>query len=129
MELRLRSSSWMRRNRLAYVVFTGHPFVEAVELIKEAEGVPVLAHPGLIRNDRLVVDLLNAAPVGLEVYYYYFGSNRRHLIIHYEKMARERGLVATGGSDYHGSYTPDVKLGSTMVPEQALNSLLRKRGC
>lgn len=119
----------LSQNGLAYVVFTGHPFLEAVELIREADGIPVLAHPGLIRDDRLVVNLLNAAPVGLEVYYHYFGTNRRDLVIHYEKMARERGLITTGGSDYHGSYTPDVKLGSTIVPEHALNSLLRKRGC
>jgi len=116
---------YLSQNGLAYVVFTGNPFAEAVELIREANGVPVLAHPGLIRDDKTVIDLLNAAPVGLEVYYYYFGTNRNHLIIHYERMAAERGLVVTGGSDYHGSYTPDVKLGSTMVPDEVLDSLLR----
>ncbi|MGE5543981.1 MAG: PHP domain-containing protein [Bacillota bacterium] len=120
---------YLSQNGLAYVIFTGNPLAEAVELIKEANGVPVLAHPGLIHDDKMVIDILNAAPVGLEVYYYYFGNNRRHLIIHYERMAMERGLVVTGGSDYHGFYTPDVKLGRTMVPEEALNSLLREKGC
>jgi predicted metal-dependent phosphoesterase TrpH len=120
---------YLSQNGLAYVIFTYNPFVEAVELIREAHGVPILAHPGLINDDKMVIDLLNAAPVGLEVYYYYFGANRQRLILHYERMAMERGLVVTGGSDYHGYYTPDVKLGSTMVPDEALDTLLRKKGC
>lgn len=119
---------YLSQNGLAYVIFSHNPFVEAVELIREANGVPVLAHPGLINDDNMVIDLLNTASVGLEVYYYYFGTNRERLIIHYERMALERGLVATGGSDYHGRYSPDVKLGSTMVPEETLNALLREKG-
>lgn len=119
---------YLTQNGLAYVVFRRHPFVEAVELIREANGVPVLAHPGLIHDDRMVLDLLNEAPVGLEVYYFYFGTNRQQLIIHYERMAMERGLVATGGSDYHGRYTPDVKLGSSMVPEETIDSLYQQKG-
>ncbi|NLW44161.1 MAG: PHP domain-containing protein [Syntrophomonadaceae bacterium] len=118
---------YLSQNGLAYVIFTGNPFAEAVELIRKANGVPVLAHPGLIHDDKMVVDLLNTARIGLEVYYHYFGTNRRQLVIHYERMASEKGLVTTGGSDYHGAYTPDIKLGSTMVPSETLDSLLREK--
>lgn len=114
---------YLAQDGLAYVAFRANPFVEAVELIRQCHGIPILAHPGLIRDDKMVLDLLDAAPVGLEVYYHYFGTNRQQLIIHYEKMARERGLITTGGSDYHGRYTPDVKLGGIMVPEETLDNL------
>ncbi len=120
---------YLSQNGLAYVIFTGNPLGEAVELIRKANGVPVLAHPGLIRDDRMVVDILNTARIGLEVYYHYFGTNRQELVIHYKRMASEKGLVATGGSDYHGYYTPDVKLGSTMVPPETLDLLLREKTC
>ena len=119
---------YLSQNGLAYVIFTGNPFAEAVELIRKANGVPVWP-TGLIHDDKMVVDPLNTARIGLEVYYYYFGTNRRQLVIHYERMASEIGLVATGGSDYHGLYTPEVRLGSTMVPPGTLDSLLREKGC
>lgn len=112
---------------LAYVDFNFNPFEEAVQSICESGGVPILAHPGLIRDDKMVLDLLDAAPVGLEVYYFYFGPNRQELIAHYEQMGIERGLVLTGGSDYHGHYSPDVKLGKVFIPSKIVGELERHR--
>jgi len=77
---------------------------EALRLIAQAGGVCSLAHPGTISTDPDVVHPLIAAfkamgMVGLEVYHH------RHYpdaIAFFQDCARRYGLVATGGSDYHG---------------------------
>ncbi|MGE5403729.1 MAG: PHP domain-containing protein [Candidatus Saccharibacteria bacterium] len=112
----------------AYVNFDTNPFFEAVSLIKEAGGIPVLAHPGLLWDDQLVLELLSQNNVGLEVYYYYFGPKRDDMINKYKQIAREKGIIATGGSDYHGAYSPDIKLGKAEVPNgiiEEMNGYLR----
>lgn len=112
---------------LAYVAFDKNPFFEAVELIREANGVPVLAHPGLIGDDNLVEELLAGMQVGIEVYYHYFGNKRETLVNRYAALAEQKGLIRTGGSDYHGRYSPDVKLGRVSVPEMLLEDLVEQK--
>jgi predicted metal-dependent phosphoesterase TrpH len=77
---------------------------EAMQLIAQAGGVCSLAHPGTLSTDPEVVHPLLAAfkamgLVGLEVYHH------RHYpdaIEFFQNCATRYGLVATGGSDYHG---------------------------
>lgn len=114
--------NYLSHKGLAYVDFTNNPYYEAVEMILECGGIPVLAHPGLIRDDNLVQDLMRHPRLGMEVYYYYL-NGRQQLVAKYEKYARENGLIMTGGSDYHGRFSPDVKLGELMVPENVVSSL------
>lgn len=115
---------YLAQNGLAHVLFDTNPFFEAVSLIREFEGIPVLAHPGLIGDDKLVAELIATKEVGLEVYYYYFGPYRERWIANYERMALEKGLFVTGGSDYHGRFSPDVKLGKVLMPEDVRERLL-----
>lgn len=113
---------YLTRNTDTYVEFTMHPLGEAVELIRECGGIPVLAHPGIIRDEQLVKDILRRfALPGIEVYYYYFGE-RQKLIQHYQQLAREWKLLATGGSDYHGRFAP-VPLGELEIPESIVEQL------
>lgn len=107
----------------AYVNFKINPFFEAVDLIKEAGGIPVIAHPGLLWDDILVMDLLVSNNVGIEVYYYYFGPKRNEIVNKYKAVAEEKGLIATGGSDYHGIYSPDIKLGKAEVPNSVIDNM------
>ncbi|NPV27680.1 MAG: PHP domain-containing protein [Firmicutes bacterium] len=113
---------YLTRNGLAYVEFTQHSFGEAVELILQCDGIPVLAHPGLIRDDQIVLELLKYPVEGIEVYYYYFGNKRDEWIRRYEQLAQERKLLMTGGSDYHGQFAP-VKLGEMHIPERVVTTL------
>lgn len=73
---------------------------EAIQVIKAAGGVPVLAHPGLLGNDRVVEQVLALGVEGVEVYYPDHSENQ---VQKYLDMARRRGLLVTGGSDYHGN--------------------------
>jgi len=106
---------------VAYLPFLEHPFEEAVDLIYACGGIPVLAHPGLLRDDGLVLELLAYRPIGLEVYYGYW-EQREALISKYERIAREKALLATGGSDFHSLFGP-VKLGGVEVDHECVPRL------
>ncbi len=71
---------------------------EAVKLIRGAGGVPVLAHPKLVKDDAIVVRMLELDFGGLEVYY---PKHDAEDTARYKAMAEERGLRLTGGSDFH----------------------------
>lgn len=113
--------SFFQPGGVAYLPFLKHPYEEAVDFINSCQGLPVLAHPGLIRKQELVPELLAVRKTGLEVYYGYW-ENRQALIEHYEKLARENDLPVTGGSDYHGPFS-QVRIGDLPIPEIVIHIL------
>ncbi len=74
------------------------PF-EALTWIREAGGAGVIAHPGLYGRDALVEQLLAAGADGIEVFHSDHGPEEER---RYGELARGYGVIATGGSDYHG---------------------------
>ncbi len=88
---------YLGRNAPAYVERFKITPEDAVALILKAGGVPVLAHPRQVPH--YVEPLAKAGLLGLEVYYAMYPAELRakHL-----QMARQFGLIATGGSDFHG---------------------------
>ena len=96
-----------------YVPKAGLIFEEAAALIRESGGIPVLAHPISLyvawgRLPDLVKMLKNMGLMGLEAWHptAKSGSCRR-----LEALARSIGLYVTEGSDFHGSASPDRRLG------------------
>ena len=88
------------RGAPAYVPRSGLGPVGAIEAIRAAGGVPALAHfrEAVTRRD-LVQELVDAGLAGLEVYYRSFDRPTTEAMA---VAATELGLLATGGSDYHG---------------------------
>jgi predicted metal-dependent phosphoesterase TrpH len=88
---------------------------QAVKIIRDAGGIPVLAHPAHlnIENEQeleaLLQKLKKIGLAGIEVYY--SGHSARQ-IRQYTALARKYGLLMTGGTDFHGSITPKIKMGS-----------------
>jgi predicted metal-dependent phosphoesterase TrpH len=84
----------------AYVPRSGLGPVGAIEAIRAAGGLPSLAHfrEGVARRD-LVQELVDAGLAGLEVYYHSFDRPTTEAMA---QLAASMGLLATGGSDYHG---------------------------
>lgn len=99
---------------------------EAVSMIRAAGGVPVLAHPGLNKSLRMLKDLIEAGLAGLEAYH---PVHSREQASYYHRLALEHGLVATGGSDYHGpGHKAGCRLGMETVSYGVVEELkLRKR--
>jgi predicted metal-dependent phosphoesterase TrpH len=88
---------------------------QAIQIIRAAGGVPVLAHPALlnIENDQkldaLLQNLIKIGLAGLEVYY---PGHSPQQIRQYTQLARKFGLLMTGGTDFHGTITPQIKMGT-----------------
>ena len=96
---------------------------EAVRLIRKAGGVPVFAHPGLAGRDELIPGLIEAGMMGIECYYPEHSAAQR---AGYIQICKERDLVATGGSDFHGPKVRAANLGSPAVPLSAWEELKAK---
>lgn len=73
---------------------------DAVDWIREAGGVPVLAHPGLYEDGALVERLIAYGIKGIEARH---PDHSPETETHYEAVARRHGLIVTAGSDFHGS--------------------------
>ncbi|HUV04230.1 MAG TPA: PHP domain-containing protein [Armatimonadota bacterium] len=88
------------------------PF-EAMEIIHDAGGVAVLAHPGLNSHDELIPKLVDAGLQGIEVYHC---DHSPAQAAHYMEIARRYDLIPTGGSDSHGpNNIKTVAIGSVRV--------------
>ena len=110
---------YLARGRPGYVQRPRLTPEEAIELILSSGGVPVLAHPLGMLN--YVPGLMRAGLLGLEAYYSGYSDEDSHLIA---AEARRHGLIATGGSDYHGPLvTPGIELGQVPVPPSVVREL------
>jgi predicted metal-dependent phosphoesterase TrpH len=71
---------------------------DAVALIARAGGVAVLAHPGRLRDEDIIDELVAAGLAGLEVFY---ATHEPGQVAHYRNIAARHGLVMTAGADFH----------------------------
>jgi predicted metal-dependent phosphoesterase TrpH len=106
---------------------------DVARLATASGGVAVLAHPLSLGVDpsaleRLVRELAAAGFGGLEATYGRYTPGERRAL---RSLAARTGLVATGGSDYHGSFKPDLAVGTGLgdldVPDAALEELAARR--
>ncbi|MCX4339535.1 MAG: PHP domain-containing protein [Lachnospiraceae bacterium] len=103
--------------------------VQAVELILDAGGIPILAHPPLYHmgNDRLnglTGSLKAAGLMGIEAFYStYTNQDIRDM----QRLAIQYDLLLSGGSDFHGQNKPGLDLGcgygKLFVPEEVLTKM------
>ena len=94
-----------------YVYRREPQFAEGVERIRRAGGIASLAHPVRVRGDvpRLMPELCEAGMNAIEAYH---SDHSPHDTALYLDLAKNYGLLVTGGSDFHGSVKPGVKLGT-----------------
>ena len=121
-------------NKPAYVDKYRLDCQEAIEMIKEAGGAPVLAHPFLLRipdNSRLeslVATLKEMGLQGIEVYYPEHSSED---VEFYSRLALSHDLAITGGTDFHGAIKPDIQLGygkgDFYIPYSVYDLLLKRQ--
>lgn len=95
---------------------------DAIRTIREAGGIPVLAHPIYLKDDTLIEQFVKDGLVGLEVYH---SSHTPEQIQRYEALADRLGLLRTGGTDYHGSAKEGVAIGLMSVPYELVEALKR----
>jgi len=81
---------------LSIQTFTAY---DAIDIIKQTGGVPVIAHPKTIGDDDIVLDLIRYGAMGIEVYH------PRHTVqdsAKYLQIAHNKRIYVTGGTDWHG---------------------------
>ncbi len=124
-------AKFLGQEGLAYTSRFIYEVEEAIDLIQQAGGIAVLAHP--LQLDKSVEDLDDAMRQlgemgldGVEVYYpNHSRSFRKRLIA----LAEKYGLLMTGGSDYHGSIRPGTSLAggkNVSVPAQLLVAMKQR---
>ncbi|HBT76552.1 MAG TPA: phosphatase [Planctomycetaceae bacterium] len=101
---------YFSQGKIAHVPIDFISYHEAVRLVKNAGGIPVIAHAGVnLRHcPERATDLIDAGAEGLEIYNTYHTLEQSLYLRH---LAEERRLVMTCGSDFHGKTKPNVKLG------------------
>ncbi|MFA4947183.1 MAG: PHP domain-containing protein [Candidatus Krumholzibacteriia bacterium] len=97
------------------------PRTEVIRLISQAGGVAVWAHPGWnIRRTDLVERLIASGVRGVEVWHPNHTERMRKDIL---ELARERGLVCTGGSDFHFIELIEADIGEVTAPCESVSAL------
>ncbi|MCD4779314.1 MAG: PHP domain-containing protein [Candidatus Omnitrophica bacterium] len=120
----LKRKKWVKSLKEAFIRFLdeqGIAYVpkyklspkEAIDLIRKANGVAVLAHPMITRVDELIPRFVEDGLDGLEVYYPNISNT---IIRHYTKITQKYGMILTGGSDAHGEGKDTTFIGKIKLP-------------
>jgi len=116
---------YIGRNGPAYVDRYKMTPSEAVQVILDAHGLPVLAHPLSVTS--LVPELARRGLVGLEAYYTGYSPDETRFLV---DLAAKHALLVTGGSDFHGERVlPQNRLGGVMVPPEVVEELRARHRC
>jgi predicted metal-dependent phosphoesterase TrpH len=107
-----------------YVRYWSIDAAAAVQLVRDAGGVPVFAHPGATGRQRVVGDhgigqMADAGLAGLEIFHRDNPPEQRARL---KALAERFGLLMTGSSDYHGTGKPN-RLGENLTDEATLDAI------
>jgi len=116
-------AKWLGRGLPAYVPRLKFSPSEALEMIMDAGGVAVLAHPGVGVPDHLAQSLARHGLAGIEVYHSEHNKEAEKKYLH---MARRYHLAAMGGSDFHMPGSREI--GCRITTPDQLRFLAKQRG-
>jgi predicted metal-dependent phosphoesterase TrpH len=121
---------WIADGKPAHVPKHALDPVDAVTLIRQAGGLCVLAHPGMWGDqtsvpDELIEAMAGAGMAGLEVEHTDHSPEQRD---RYRALAAGLDLVATGGSDCHGTRYDPIRLGTSRCPPESFAALRELAG-
>jgi len=104
---------YLKKGRPAWVPKTKMSALESVQLIHQAGGLAVMAHPGLNRSDEIIPALVDAGLDGIECFH------TKHSTVmseRYLEIAETHHLLVTGGSDCHGFSKNKPLIGTVRLP-------------
>ena len=111
---------FLKKGRPAWVPKSKMSSLEAIDLIHQAGGLAVMAHPGLNRSDEVIPDLVAAGLDGIECYHTKHSptTSKRYLA-----MVEKYNLLVTGGSDCHGMSKGRPLIGSVRLSREHFDKL------
>ena len=116
-------SRFLRKGSPTWVPKTNANYRDAIELIHQAGGLAVMAHPGLNKIDNLIPKLVEAGLDGIECWH---TRHPKSTTKRYREMAAKLDLLATGGSDCHGAEQGHPDIGTRQVPYEILEKMKQK---
>jgi predicted metal-dependent phosphoesterase TrpH len=114
---------FLKKGRPAWVPKSKMSARQGVDLIHQAGGLAVMAHPGLNRTDDIIPALVDAGLDGIECYHSKHSST---LTARYLEFADKFNLLVTGGSDCHGFSKIRPLIGSVRLPYERVEMLKAK---
>jgi len=111
---------YLKKGRPAWVPKTKMSALEGVELIHEAGGLAVMAHPGLNRTDDIIPGLVKAGLDGIECFH---TKHSTVMAERYLEIAEKYDLLVTGGSDCHGFSKKQPLIGTVKLPYEHIEKL------
>jgi hypothetical protein len=114
---------FLKKNRPAWVPKAKMSALEGVELIHQAGGLAVMAHPGLNRTDDIIPALVDAGLDGIECFHTKHSTNAAE---RYLEIADKFHLLVTGGSDCHGFSKGKPLIGTVKLPYEHVEKLKAK---
>jgi predicted metal-dependent phosphoesterase TrpH len=115
---------FLKKNRPAWVPKSKISALEAIELVHQAGGLAIMAHPGLNRTDDVIPAMVDAGLDGIECFH------TKHSTVmseRYLEIADKFHLLVTGGSDCHGFSKGKPLIGTIKLPYEHVEKLMSKK--
>ena len=122
-------SKYLKKGCSCYVPRVQMTPKDAIEIIKQAGGHPILAHPLVYKfsYDKLMSTISYLKEIGLEGIEAIYSNNSVDDDVLLKRIAKNYNLYVTGGSDFHGSIKPDIDLGigrgNLKIPKEILKNI------
>ena len=115
---------YLKKGRPAWVPKSKISALEAIELVHQAGGLAVMAHPGLNRTDDVIPALVSAGLDGIECFHtkHSTATSERYL-----EIADKHHLLITGGSDCHGFSKGKPLIGGVRLPYEQVQKMKERR--
>jgi len=114
---------FLKKNRPAWVPKSKISALDAIELVHQAGGLAVMAHPGLNRTDEVIPALVEAGLDGIECFH---TKHSTAMSAHYLEIADKFHLLVTGGSDCHGFSKGKPLIGGVKLPYEHVEKMKAK---
>ncbi len=116
-------TEFLKKGRPAWVDKKRADAREVINLIHRLKGIVILAHPGLLHDEKISIQLLEEGIDGVEVYH---TRHTLHELVHYRNLAQDHGLLITGGSDCHGMLKGQPLMGKVELNGEDLERFLTR---
>ena len=112
------------QGKIAYAHVNYISLEEAISIIIQSGGIPILAHPGknVHEDKKLLSGIMSQGVKGMEVYSSYHTPEQ---ILFYRKETEDLGALMTCGSDFHGKIKPSIKLGDCKCDKDTETQIIR----
>jgi len=109
-----------------FVDYNKCSYIDILNLILKCNGIPVLAHPGMLKTSLFHSVIYNAIKNGLRGIEVYYPRHTSQQTEYFKKIAVEYNLIITGGSDYHGDIKRDINIGDAGINQKEFDILFEE---